>query len=181
MNTFLNNIDEEKVSGLLKETDENAKYFEEIYDKVVHEQIYPLDELMSKIYSTIQTGEDCTTDQLSAFCLELTNMLYFMGTKLEKIGLNNDIANSSAKEVYNKAYLSYQQKDSEKRNKTTVAECQSVAEESSKYESVVKSIYERCYKIIKFKIDAGYTLVDVLKKIISLRMEEMKLSGVQND
>lgn len=180
-NTFLNNVDEEKVSALLTETEENSKYFTDIYDKVVHENIYPLDELMQTIYSDIQTGEDCPTDALSSYCLELTNMLYFMGTKLEKIGLFNDIASSSAKEVYNKAYLENQQKDVTGRNKTTVAECQSVAEESAKYETVVKSIYERCYKLVKYKIDSGYTLVDVLKKIISLRMEEMKLSGVNND
>ena len=171
-NTFLNNVDEEKVSALLKETEENSKYFTDIYDKIVHENIYPLDELMQTIYSDIQTGEDCPTDALSSYCLELTNMLYFMGSKMEKIGLYIDIASSNAKEVYNKAYLSYQQKDSEKRNKTTVAECQSVAEESS--------IYDRCYKIVTYKIDSGYTLVDVLKKIISERMEEMRLSGRDN-
>ena len=78
--------------------------------------------------------------------------------------------------VYTLFYLDNQVKDTDKKNKTTIAENQAVAEEASKYESAVNSIYDRSYKIIKFKIDAGYEFVNTLRKVISRRMQETELS-----
>ena len=80
-------------------------------------------------------------------------------------------------EVYNKAYLSNQIKDSERKNKTTVAENQAVAEQESQYEAVVSSIYEHAYKMVKFKIDAAKDMINTLRKVISRRMQEQQLSS----
>ena len=63
------------------------------------------------------------------------------------------MAKASEKEVYNNAYLANQVKDSEKKNKTTVAENQAVAEQESQYEAVVSSIYDHACKMVKFKIE----------------------------
>jgi hypothetical protein len=87
------------------------------------------------------------------------------------------MARSAEKEVYNRAYLNNQIKDSEKKNKTTVAENQAVAEQESQYESVISLIYEHAYKIVKFKIDAAKDMVGTLRKIISRRMQEEQLSS----
>lgn len=107
-----------------------------------------------------------------------------MGDRLENIGIKADLSDAARKEVYNKAYLNNQVKDVEKKNKTTVAECQAVAEEASKYETIVNSIYERAYKIIKYKIDAANKLIDVIRKVITKRMNDdtvnYQLSRVSN-
>ena len=55
------------------------------------------------------------------------------------------------------------------------------AEEASKYESVVNSIYERAYKIIKYRIDAAVRMVDVLKKIISKHMQDESFSNMTSN
>lgn len=174
--TFLYNVDTEEVSKLMKETEENAAYFDEVVKKVADEQTRHLDELMQKAYKAIKSPEFVSDLELERYCAELTNLLYFMGNKLEKLGVYADVSKAAYREVYNNFYLDNQIKDSEKRNKTTVAENQAVAEQSSKYESVVSSMYERAHKIVKYKVDAGYEMVNTLRKQISRRMKEQDLS-----
>jgi len=103
-------------------------------------------------------------------------MLYFLGSKLETVGVKDDLSKLAAKESYNEAYLSNRMKDAEHRNKTTVAELTALAEDASKYETVLNSLYARVYKQIKFKMDAGYDMVNSLRKIISKRMQDQSLS-----
>ena len=114
---------------------------------------------------------------MEKYFLELTNLIYFMGDKLEQLSIHSDMSKASEREVYNKAYLANQVKDSDRKNKTTVAENQAVAEEESKYEAVVNSIYDHAYKIVKFKIDAAKDMVGTLKKVISRRMQEEHLAS----
>ena len=82
----------------------------------------------------------------------------------------------AAKESFNDAYLKNRLKDAENRNKTTVAELTALAEDASKYEAVLNSLYSRVYKQIKFKMDAGYDMVNTLRKIITKRMQDQSLS-----
>jgi hypothetical protein len=171
-NTYLANVDTDKVTQLLNETEENVKYFTNISESVMVAYATDLDNIMKNIYVDIISKEDVEYSCLERYYLELTNLLYFMGDKLEEVGIKDDLSKAAAKEVYNKAYLDNQIKDVEKKNKTTVAENQAVADESSKYETVVNSIYSRVYKQLKYKIDAGYEMVNTLKKIITKRIND---------
>lgn len=170
--TFLNNIDEQKVADLLDQTNVNVKYFTEVSDQVVKSYTGDLDSLMQDLYTVVTQQDAPSTDVLERYYLELTGLLYFMGERLEKLGVQEDISKSAAKEVYNKAYLNNQIKDVDKKNKTTVAENQAVAEENSKYEATVNTIYSRAYKQVRYKIDAAYEMINTLRKIITKRMNE---------
>lgn len=177
--TFLSNIDEEKVQELMNDTDSNVEYFNKVATETAIKYTEPLDKLMRKIYSNI-VNKDATDIQLEKYYLELTNTVYFMGDKLEQLNISGDMAKASEKEVYNNAYLANQVKDSEKKNKTTVAENQAVAEQESQYEAVVSSIYDHAYKMVKFKIDAAKDMINTLRKVISRRMQEQQLSSFGN-
>ena len=174
--TFLSNIDEEKVQELMNDTDSNVEYFNKVATETAIKYTELLDKLMRKIYSNV-VNKDATDGQLEKYYLELTNTVYFMGDKLEQLNINGDMAKASEKEVYNNAYLANQVKDSEKKNKTTVAENQAVAEQESQYEAVVSSIYDHAYKMVKFKIDAAKDMINTLRKVISRRMQEQQLSS----
>jgi hypothetical protein len=174
--TFLDNVDTTKVTELLDKTSKNVEYFNNVTKQVTEEYTEHLDKLMQEFYIMQKDLDNVPTEKLEQIYLELTNLLYFMGTKLEQLGMHNDMSKAMRQEVYNKAYLDNQVKDTDKKNKTTIAENQAVAEEASKYESAVNSIYDRSYKIIKFKIDAGYEFVNTLRKVISRRMQETELS-----
>lgn len=177
--TYLNNVNTDSVQSLMDSTTENVKYFNDTALTTAREYTKPLDVLMSKLYKIVVNPQNIETHTLENYYLELTNTLYFMGEKLEQLGVFGDMSKAAAKEVYNKAYLDNQIKDSERKNKTTVAENQAVAEESSKYESVVNSIYDHAYKITKYKIDAAYEMVGTLRKIITHRIQEESLSMYQ--
>lgn len=179
--SFLSNIDTNKVTELLTEVDNNAEYFLNITDKIVYSYTNDLDMLMQSIQILIDSDIEMDSTQLDKYVLSLSNMLYFVSYKSERVGIKADISKSIRQEIYNKAYLNNQLKDSDKKNKTTIAENVAVAEEQSKYESVIQSIYDRVYKILKLKVDAGYELLSSLKKIISRRMQEADISRFQNN
>ena len=178
--TYLNNVDSNRVNELLNSTSSNVEYFNNITNQTAKSYTADIDELMIKIYKDIKNADSITTDKLESYFLELTNLLYFMGDRLEQLGVFSDMSKAAQKEIYNKAYLANQVKDIDKKNKTTVAENQAVAEQESQYESVVNSVYDHAYKIVKFKIDAGFEMVNTLKKIISRRMQDESLSMYQN-
>lgn len=176
--SFLYDVDIDKVQSLMKDVQENSTYFNDIANKIVDEYSRHLDELMKKIYQDIVTdSSQVSDDQLERYCLELTSLLYFMGEKLQHIGTLNDLSEATRQQVYNNAYLNNQIKDVDRKNKTTVAENQAVASQESKYESVIADIYNRCHTSIKYKIDAGNKMVDVLKKIISKRMLQIQIEN----
>lgn len=170
--TFINDIDEDKVAQLLDQTNNNVAYFTNVSDQVVKSYTSDLDDLMKDLYTVVTQKDAPATDVLERYYLELTGILYFMGERLERLGVQEDVSKSAAKEVYNRAYLNNQIKDVDKKNKTTVAENQAVAEENSKYETTVNTIYSRAYKQVRYKIDAAYEMVNTLRKIITKRMNE---------
>lgn len=171
--TFLNDIDENTVETLMKETDENVKYFTDVSTKTASKYCEHLDALMQSLYKRVIAIDSMTNDELERNVLELTNLVYFMGDKVETLGIYDDMSGAAAKEVYNKAYLDVKLNADGK--KPTVAELTANAEQSAQYESVVNNIYERAYKMVKFKIDAANKMVDVLRKVISRRMQEQAM------
>ena len=175
--TYLDNVDTDKVTELLDQTEKNSEYFNNVAKTVADKYTEHLDNLMKYYYKVQKDSTEVTTEYLEKLYLELTNLLYFQGDKLERVGVLNDMSKAAKQEVYNKAYLDNQIKDTDKKNKTTVAENQAVAENAAQYESVVNSIYERAYKMVKYKVDAAYEVVNSLRKIISRRMQEVDLGS----
>lgn len=175
--SYLNNIDTAKVDSLLSNTNANVTYFNYICTTTINSYTESLDNLMKDLYEDCIKDKNVEDDVLENYYLELTNMLYFMGAKLENLGIYSDMSRAAAKEVFNKTYLNSQIKDkSDGKNKTTIAECTALAENQSQYETVVNSIYDHAYKVVKYKIDAAYEMVNTLRKIISRRMSENQLS-----
>ena len=177
--TIIYRVDKNVITEIMEDTDENVEYFNKISTETANRYTEVLDKLMKIIYSGV-VKDNATDEQLEKYYLELTSVVYFMGDKLEQLNISGDMAKASEKEVYNKAYLSNQIKDSERKNKTTVAENQAVAEQESQYEAVVSSIYEHAYKMVKFKIDAAKDMINTLRKVISRRMQEQQLSSFGN-
>lgn len=175
MNNILVDIDKDQMDTVVKSTEDNVQYFTNISDTLVAQYTSELDELMRDLYQDA-VKKDASDMELEKYLLELNNMLYFLGSKLETVGVKDDLSKLAAKESYNDAYLKNRLKDTENRNKTTVAELTALAEDASKYETVLNSLYARVYKQIKFKMDAGYDMVNSIRKIISKRMQDQSLS-----
>lgn len=171
--TYLNNIDEEKVTALLTATAENSKYFEDTVMGVVTAYSANLDSLMEAIYNSSIQEEAISTSAVERYYAELAGLLYFMSTEIEKLNIYNDMSKAAAREVYNKAYLSSSsEKDAKGKSVRTVAENTSIAEMSSQYETVVNQVYEHAYRTIRVKMDAANEMVTTLKNILKKRMSD---------
>jgi hypothetical protein len=176
--TFLSSLDTEKVGKLLNETTANVTYFNNACSEVIKKYSESLDNLMSDLYIECIKDGDATVNTLNRYYLELSNMVYFMIDKLEQLGVYADMAKSASKEVYSKSYLSNQVKEAGTgKNKTTVAELQAQAELSSQYESVVASIYDHAYKVVKGKLQSAQDMMNTLRKVLTVKGTEMQLSS----
>lgn len=174
--TVLSSPDKEVVDNILETTEDSVSYYLSISENLVKAYTEDFDELMSDLKEDLIDNEP-TDIILEKYVLELNNKLYFLGSKLESVGIRDDLTKMASREVFNNAYLSSREKDTERKNKTTVAELTAIAEDASRYQSVLNSIYSRVYKQLKLKMDAGYDMVNTLRKVISRRMQEASLSA----
>lgn len=172
-------LDITQIESKLETTKENVSYISEIADKVVGAYTRSLDSLMQEIYKNVVENDNASNNDLEKYFLRLTNTLYFMGEKLERLGLHDDVSKAQFREAYNNAYLDAQTSLSAQ-GKPTVAMLTISAENGSVNETVVNAIYARSYKIFKFKVDSGFEMVKTLSKIISRRMSEDKLADTPN-
>jgi hypothetical protein len=168
------NIDELNVKIEVAEND--SSIVDGITTKVVSTYADDLDRLMNETHQFV-TDEEYTLKTLEEFLLKLSSTLYFVGSNLEKIGIRDDIAKQLKSNKYNDTYLGTLTSAEINKTKKTVAEVTAIAENESQYESAVNLIYSRAYKILKFKVESGYRMVDTLKKCMSKRIAEMQLSG----
>lgn len=178
--TFIENEHSKvEITNAFEKTDEASSLFTNISDEVVKAYTSDLDKLLVKIKEN--AVENTPSDNiLEKFVMELSNILYFMGTRLESVGIKDDITKLSAKEVYNNSYTDNLTKVSDQKKKPTVAELTVMAENDSRYQTVVNNIYSRVYRQIKYKIDAAYEMLSSLRKIISKRMQENQLDYTRN-
>lgn len=178
--TFIENEQSKvEITNVFEKTDEASSLFTNISDEVVKAYTSDLDKLLVKIKEN--AVETTPSDNiLEKFVMELSNILYFMGTRLESVGIKDDITKLSAKEVYNNSYTNNLTNVGDQKKKPTVAELTVMAENDSRYQTVVNNIYSRVYRQIKYKIDAAYEMLSSLRKIISKRMQENQLDYTRN-
>lgn len=175
--TFLSNPDMNKVNEIVKTTENNVEQFNQIANNLVIAYTNDIDNLMSRINTDVVENE-ASDDVLEKYMLELSNALYFIGTKLEGMGIKDDLSKLAAKEVFNNAYLDAPV--DEKGKKPTVAEITAMAEGESRYETIMNNIYSRAYRQIKYKVDAAYEMLASLRKILSKRMQDAMLNNSTN-
>lgn len=178
--TFIENEQSKvEITNVFEKTDEASSLFTNISDEVVKAYTSDLDKLLVKIKEN--AVEHTPSDNiLEKLVMELSNILYFMGTRLESVGIKDDITKLSAKEVYNNSYTNNLTNVGDQKKKPTVAELTVMAENDSRYQTVVNNIYSRVYRQIKYKIDAAYEMLSSLRKIISKRMQENQLDYTRN-
>lgn len=137
----------------------------EISTKIADEYSLELDELIVKIKSRIL---NISNAELEEYILDLAQCLYFTGAAQEDLGIKEDTSKAIKTEIYNNA---------KKSTKGTVADKEAAAVLASQQQSIVNSIYNRAYRKLKFKVDAGYEVLTSLKKIMTKRISEAELSN----
>lgn len=94
---------------------------------------------------------------------DLANILYFTGSVQEDLGIKEDTCKAIRQKVYSKA-----------REQATG---KIVADKTAQAETMTLAIYSRAYKKVKLRMDAGYEMLNSLKKVMNKRITEMELSN----
>lgn len=179
MSTFINDIDKDKMNDLLNETEVNSVYFDDIVSKVESGYIKDLDDLMLEISNALDEP-NAPTELLETYMQKLSSLIYFIGSRIEFVGIREDVSKAMQKEVYNRAYIENDIEtvnDAGKKVKPTKDANVAYAEEKSKYQNVLNAIYDRTYKILKFKVDAAFEKLGSIKKVLNRRIQEIDPRG----
>ena len=166
-------INQKELQPYLDEVNENVNDFTSITINVVHEQSADLDELMQDLKFAVTQPDAISTDALERYYIELSNLIYFMAERIEKLNVFKEMSKATAKEAYNKAYLKYSsEKDEKGKSLRTVNENSSLADRDSQYEATVNTIYANAYDSLSMKLDMAQEMVSTLKHILKRTTNE---------
>ena len=153
---------------IMKKVDNISDTIKEISDKLVTKYCDDLDDLMIDIKS-ILTNDTMTDSYLETAIMDLANTLSFTGPAQEDLGIPDATCKAIRQEVYSKAR--------EQATGKTVADKTAQAELIAQAETMTLAIYSRAYKKVKLRMDAGYEMLNSLKKVMNKRITEMELSN----
>lgn len=159
-------------SDLQLSVEQNSEQLNAILDGLVKDYTDAMDEYIDKIRVFLEDGvEQLTLDELNNIMLRISTYNYFLAGRLEKAGIKSSVAQAMRDEAYSKAY----------RNQVsgTIEHKKAVASEAIVDEEVVNIIYSRLYKLLKAKYDSAVRLIEGLRKIITAKIEEMKLTQIK--
>ena len=157
----------DKLQLRMSNTDTISEQMQIYVDEIVTRWTSDLDIVMNAISEHINTGfiDDST---LQNIVLTLANTLYFSLEGLEKVGVKEDVCRHIREEVFI---------DARKVATGTVKDRDGEALLACTNEDMIAIIYSRAYKTIKQKVDAGYEMLNSIKKVMSKRMTEDELSN----
>lgn len=164
----VNTSEPKTAESIMKNVDSISNTIKEISDGLVTKYCKDLDDIMLNIRTTL--GQCNMSDEyLETSILDLANILYFTGSAQEDLGIKEDTCKAIRQEVYSKAR--------EQATGKTVADKTAQAELIAQAETMTLAIYSRAYKKVKLRMDAGYEMLNSLKKVMNKRITEMELSN----
>lgn len=174
-------LDSTTIYNSISIVENDVKLIQDIIDKTVYSYCRDLDRVIEGIYNDIIVQEYPPINVIENYFMELSNELYVMCERVEKLGVFDSISKSKAQETYNSQYLEHQHSTDGKvgAKKPTVAESQAVSETAALYDKTINDMYNRAYKIVKNKVSAAETMVSTLSKILSHRIQESQLTTMQ--
>lgn len=153
---------------IMQNVDNVSDTIKELSDNLVRKYCKDLNILMLNIQGFIKAN-NVTDEFLETSILDLANILYFTGSAQEDLGIKEDTCKAIRQEVYSKAR--------EQATGKTVADKTAQAELIAQAETMTLAIYSRAYKKVKLRMDAGYEMLNSLKKVMNKRITEMELSN----
>lgn len=157
-------VEKKLINDVDNKVEDNYGLIEELIDSKINEIVSELDSTVLKISTHMNKGlSKLSNDDLQFYTLEVSMKLYSIFEVLEKFGIKSDLSKLMYKDTFNRHYLSV---------KGTIEDKKQYAELNSNYENIVKTINERCYKIVNGKIERALEIINSLKKILSIRIAE---------
>ena len=93
-------IDELKVLDIKNKISENVEYFTNMIDVIVDENTQSMDKILCEICDNVVNIDNPSTEVVEKYFLELTNCLYFMQERVEKLSIYDSLSKISYKEEH---------------------------------------------------------------------------------
>lgn len=166
----------ESLKDVVKTVDDMQLDFTNLFDLILTGYTNDIDKVLKEINDNLIINKICpSSDDIEIYMLKLNNEIYKLSDNVERIGIYDSVSKAIYKDCYNQIYLNNQVKDSEKKNKTTVAELTALSEQGTVYESLVNDVYNKVYKTMKIKLDAAQSMLATLSKLLSKRMQDAQM------
>lgn len=174
-------MDINKINESIDYTKENVSLINSMVEQTVNEYSESLDSVMKNVMTDVINVDTPAIVTVEKYFAELSGVLYFMCSEVEKLGVYDSLSRLRAQETYNNSYLnsSVPTQVGPGAKKKTVAEITAIAENDSVYDKTVNDIYSRAYKILKAKVSAAETMVSTLSKIMNHRIQESQMTTSQ--
>ena len=165
------NLNPEKAVEIMERIEHSSKKMDEIVDTIITTYVEDLDNYVSHIDERLCDKANPPTDaEMDRFCLNLSSLIYFASSMSERLGIRDDIAKATYKEVYNTTR--------DNTEKGTVQDKNTLAELAAQQEQLISICYTRAYRIVKAKVDSAQELLASIKKVISRRMQDQQLTNM---
>lgn len=179
MSLFINNEELKKQSEELKS---NLDYYNELGKPIVDEYAKELDTKVAQIKSYLGQIQEYHLDfdvpSLQRMCVDLSTTIYFTESRLDELGLLEDMSNLRFKDKYNEAYLAKQGQSTVADKKFTVEQLKAHANSEALSENLINFIYSHAASTLKSKIDSSYELLKVISKVLSAEIAALNQFGV---
>ena len=160
---------EETIIKINDEVIDLSSDVEKLVKEAVDKCCLDLDDIIFVVRDKITTDISVVTnEELHIMIADLATMLYACVSQLENLGIKEDISKKLKNDVFSRVK---QETDG------TVANKEAAATLASQSEDVVLTVYSRAYKQAKSKIDSGYEVLNVIKKVLTTRISELELSN----
>lgn len=147
--------------------DKSAQYCDSILFALVDECTRDLDAYIDNISRNFKDTANIDNTTLDNFILNLPMLIYYSSAKLEQLGLKDDLSAIEKKKKISEVLSTSEAKLKSDR--------QIEAELGSIDISLLNDIYQRAYRVVRSKLDTAYEVLASCKKIMSRRIEELKV------
>ena len=145
-----------------------SEMFERLLLDIVKVYTSDLDSLMEKLSADIQSDIPLEDSVLDSYSLRLSSLMYFAGAGQELVGLREGVAKMIRKERFNDSYRSAT---------GTINDRNAAAELSTQEEALAELVYDKAEAIMANKLEKAEQMLSAIKRIISRRIEEMKINA----
>ena len=173
MNSALaSNVDMEKVHKNNERVESLTAVVREMVKGIVDEVCADLDKYMVQIDEILcDKDSPVSDDELEDFTLNLPSLLYLVSSRREALKVKEDVAKAVYKDVYNRV---------REKAQGTVADKDTAADLAAQSEAITVIVLQRAGSTIKTREEAAWEMLNSVKKVLTRRTEEMRLSS-QND
>lgn len=166
------NVDIDKVHKNNERVESLTAVVRDMVKSIVDEACKGLDEYMAQIDEILCDKDNpVSDDELEDFTLNLPSLLYLVSARREELKVKEDVAKAVYKDVYNRV---------REKAQGTVADKDTAADLAAQSEAITVIVLQRAGSTIKTREEAAWEMLNSVKKVLTRRTEEIRLSSQNN-